>query len=79
MLARGAGLAVHRRHDHRTVLVEELLPRFLLAPFDRDFDAAADGSAGGSTATASISRSAPSRASPEMAMVVLAGLLRSGK
>jgi hypothetical protein len=76
MLARGAG---HRRHDHRPVLVEELLPRFLLAAFDRDFDTAADGEAGGSTATASISRSAPSRANPEMAMVVLAGRLRSGK
>ena len=46
---------------------------------DRDFDVAAVGAAGGSTATASISRSAPSRASPEIAMVVLAGRLRSGK
>jgi hypothetical protein len=79
MLARGAGLAVHRRHDRRAVLVEELLPRFLLAAFDRDLDAAAVGAAGGSTATASISRSAPSRASPEIAMVVLAGRLRSCK
>ena len=25
-------------HDHRAVLVEELLPRFLLAAFDREFD-----------------------------------------
>ena len=66
-------MAVHRRDDHRAVLVEELLPRFLLVTFDRDFDAAAGDAASGSTATASISSSAPSRASPEMAMVVLAG------
>ena len=79
MLASGAGLAVHRRHGRRAVLVEELLRRFLLAAFDRDFDAAAVGAAGGSTATASISKSAPSRASPEIAMVVLAGRLRSCK
>ena len=79
MLAKGACLAVHRPHDRRAVLVEELLPCFLLAAFDRDFDVAAVGAAGGSTATASISRSAPSRASPEIAMVVLAGRLRSGK
>ena len=65
--------------DYRAVLVEELLPRFLLAAFDRDFGAAKDDAAGGSTATASISRSAPSRANPEIAIVVLAGLLRSGK
>jgi hypothetical protein len=72
-------MALYRRHDHRTSLVEELLPRFLRVAFDRDLDAAADGAAGGSMATASISRSAPSRARPEMAMVVLAGRLRSGK
>jgi hypothetical protein len=79
MLAKGVGLAIHRRHDRRTVLVEELLPCFLLAAFECDFDVAAVGAAGGSTATASISRSAPSRASPEIAMVVLAGRLRSCK
>jgi len=70
---------IHRSHDHRAALVEELLPRFLFVAFDRDLDGAADGVAGGSTATASTSRSAPSRASAEMAMVVLAGRLRSGK
>jgi hypothetical protein len=36
-------------------------------------DAALDDAAGGSTATASISKSAPSRARPEIASVVLAG------
>jgi hypothetical protein len=60
--------------NHRGALIEELLPRFLLVDFDRDFDATADGAAGGSTATASISRRAPSRANPEIAMVVLASL-----
>ncbi len=67
--------SIHRRHDHRAALVEELLPRFLFGALDRDFDGAADGVAGGSFT----SRSAPSRASAEMAMVVLAGRLRSGK
>jgi hypothetical protein len=71
--------AFYRRHDRRAAFVEELLPRFLLAAFDRDRDGAAIGTAGGRTATASISMSAPSRASPAMAMVVLAGLLWSGK
>ena len=71
--------AFYSRHDRRAAFVEELLPRFLLAAFDRDRDGAAIGTAGGRTATASISMSAPSRASPAMAMVVLAGLLWSGK
>jgi hypothetical protein len=38
-----------------------------------------DRAAAGSTATASISKSAPSRARPEIWMVVLAGLLLAGK
>jgi hypothetical protein len=57
--------------------------RGLLLALDAAFDLEADRRAGvdaaledpdgGSTATASISRSAPSRASPEIASVVLAG------
>jgi len=40
---------------------------------DSDLEAAFERAAAGSMATASISMSAPSRASPEIAMVVLAG------
>jgi hypothetical protein len=69
---------IRRCHRDRAAL-REPLPGFLLAAFDRDCDGAAIGAVGGSTATASISMSAPSRASPEMAMVVLAGLLWSCK
>src|SRR5262249_40070217 len=55
-----------RRLGERAVLA---LPAALRA----DWDAALARAAAGSTATASISISAPSRASPEIAMVVLAG------
>jgi hypothetical protein len=44
-----------------------------------DADAAFDRAAAGGAATASISMSAPSRARPEIAMVVLAGRLFAGR
>jgi hypothetical protein len=49
----------------------------LLARFEAGV--AFDRAAAGSTATASISMSAPSRARPEIAMVVLAGRLAAGR
>src|SRR5262249_31499118 len=52
-----------------TERAERVLPAALAA----DLDAALARAAAGSTATASISINAPSRASPEIAMVVLAG------
>src|SRR5258708_2752798 len=58
----------HFRRDR-----EALVARPLFFALDAGLEAAFAAVAGGSTATASISRSPPSRASPEIASVVLAG------
>src|SRR5262249_36950477 len=75
----GAAAGVRRAHRRpaRARRLGERAVRLLRAALDADLDADLDAAlaraAAGSTATASISISAPSRAGPEIAMVVLAG------
>src|SRR5262249_10264778 len=66
-------LARARRLCERAVRLLRAGDADLDADLDADFDLALAGAAAGRPASASISISAPSRARPEIAMVVLAG------